>query len=230
MSNYNIQISWSGKDALSDSDPAKVISGADFQTEFEAIKTAVNSKAELAGNSGQNFEANNLTVAGTATINNATFSGTVSGITVLPVGSVFPYIASSAPSGFLNCDGTAVSRTTYSDLFAVIGTSFGTGDGSTTFNLPDLRGRTVIGVGTGSGLTARTLAATGGAETHTLTVDEMPAHTHTANENTSPEYVGTGVYRTDVWNDSATNTSSTGGDQPHNNMQPFLVMNYIIKT
>jgi len=64
MSNYSIQISWSGKDALSDSDPAKVISGSDFQTEFDAVKTAINSKADINGNSGEDFACNDLTISG----------------------------------------------------------------------------------------------------------------------------------------------------------------------
>src|SRR3990167_3176576 len=74
-----------------------------------------------------------------------------------PTGSIFPYGASAAPTNYLLCDGTAVSRTTYAALFTAIGTTFGTGDGSTTFNVPDLRGRAPIGIGTGSGLTARSL-------------------------------------------------------------------------
>lgn len=102
----------------------------------------------------------------------------------LPSGTVLPYAGSSAPSGWLLCDGSAVSRTTYARLFAVIGTTFGAGDGSTTFNLPDTRGRSVLGAGSGTGLTSRALGATGGAETHTLTEDEMPSHTHTQDAHT----------------------------------------------
>src|SRR3990167_4751750 len=86
---------------------------------------------------------------------------------------------SSAPTGWLLCDGTAVNRTTYADLFAILSTTFGVGDGATTFNLPDFRGRTVMGVGTGSGLTARAMADNVGVETHILTSTEMASHTHT---------------------------------------------------
>lgn len=96
----------------------------------------------------------------------------------VPAGSVQAYAGSTAPSGWLACDGSPVSRTTYARLFAAIGTTWGTGDGSTTFNVPDLRGRAPIGAGTGAGLTARTLAATVGAETHTLAESELPGHTH----------------------------------------------------
>lgn len=109
----------------------------------------------------------------------------------LPPGLLFPYAGSSAPSGYLLCDGSAVSRTTYASLFAVISTTYGTGDGSTTFTLPDLRGRTPVGkdnmggstanrvTSAGSGITGTTLGATGGAENKTLTTTELPAHTHT---------------------------------------------------
>lgn len=105
-----------------------------------------------------------LTVTGTATI-----SG---GISALPAGAVVPYAAGSAPTGFLVCDGTAVSRTTYSTLFGIIGETFGAGDGSTTFNLPNLEGRFPMGVDT-----SNALATTGGG-TATLTEANLPAHTH----------------------------------------------------
>lgn len=77
---------------------------------------------------------------------------------------VYSYLSSK--TGFLKCDASAVSRTTYADLFAVIGTTFGSGDGSTTFNLPDGLGRAAVGAGTGSGLTARSRGDLIGAETH----------------------------------------------------------------
>ena len=89
-------------------------------------------------------------------------------------------VTTTAPSGWLLCNGDAVSRTTYSTLFASISTTYGAGNGTTTFNLPDMRSRMPIGVGTGTGLTARTLAGTGGVETVTLTSAQsgVPAHSH----------------------------------------------------
>lgn len=89
------------------------------------------------------------------------------------VGEVYMYAGSSVPSGFLLCDGSPVSRTTYSELFSVIGTSFGTGDGSTTFNLPDISGRTVIGASV-----THAIGDTGGEESHVLSSSEIPSHSH----------------------------------------------------
>lgn len=113
----------------------------------------------------------------------------------IPVGVMHQYGGATAPTGYLLCDGTAVSRTTYASLYATISTTYGVGDGSTTFNLPDLRGRLPMGAGTGTGLnasgtgaptgsaqTARTRGAWGGEETHLLSGAESgtSAHSHTA--------------------------------------------------
>lgn len=91
-----------------------------------------------------------------------------------PAGIVMPFAGSTAPQGYLLCDGSAVSRTDYADLFTAIGTTYGAGDGSTTFNLPNLSGRVVLGVSQ-----SHALGTTGGEATHTLTEQEMPAHSHT---------------------------------------------------
>lgn len=90
-----------------------------------------------------------------------------------PAGIIMPFAGTVAPQGCLFCDGSAVSRTTYAALFAVIGTTYGEGDGSTTFNVPDLSGRVVIGVSN-----SHALGTTGGSETVTLTADQLPAHVH----------------------------------------------------
>ena len=95
-----------------------------------------------------------------------------------PVGTISSFGFVTPPRGWLLCDGLAVSKVTYSDLFAVIGTNFGSGDGTTTFNVPDMRGRFILGAGAGTGLTNRALAAQGGEEVHANSVAEMAAHTH----------------------------------------------------
>jgi microcystin-dependent protein len=95
-----------------------------------------------------------------------------------PAGMVSPFAGANAPTGWLLCDGSAQLRTAYAALFAVIGTIYGPGDGSTTFNLPDGRGRTLMGVGQGTGLTQRNLADVGGEENHQLSIAELAVHTH----------------------------------------------------
>ena len=162
---------------------------------------------------------------------------------IMPTGAVLPYAGSSAPTGFLLCYGQAISRSTYADLFSAISTTYGTGDGSSTFNLPDLRGRVVAGqddMGGSSadrltdqtgGLNGDTLGDTGGSETHTLTTAQMPAHTHTVAAQQQVSGDSTNRGGSGQLGAAATITSSsTGGDGAHNNVQPTIILNYIIRT
>ena len=198
-----------------------------------------------------------------------------------PAGIVMPFAGSVAPQGYLLCDGSAVSRTDYADLFTAIGTVYGAGDGSTTFNIPDLSGRVVLGVSQ-----SHALGTTGGEASHTLTEQELPAHSHTVPAHghgnnitvttpklthtitqpvfkyNSPNYRGTGSNQViSAYSGTGTGTASrsasaavadhaatactmTGGvtacdafdtdtygtDGAHNNMQPYLSVNYIIST
>jgi microcystin-dependent protein len=190
----------------------------------------------------------------------------------VPSGSIFQFAGAAAPGGYLICNGSAVSRSTYAALFTAIGTTWGAGNGSTTFNLPDLRGRSPIGAGTGAGLTARALAATGGEEGHQLAANEVPAlsvtgtaeaaggHNHAItdpghehdvkysdnnsgdagvpghggnnNHTTTSQPAGTGISLAAAANHSHTvdGTANAGGGGIHNNMQPYAVVNFIIKT
>lgn len=160
---------------------------------------------------------------------------------VQPVGSLMAYAGGSAPSGWLLCDGTAVSRTTYADLFSVLSTTYGIGDGSTTFNVPDLRGRVPMGAGTGPGLTTRSRGTTTGTETHTLTEAQIPSHNHSLGPGQSfgTNFGGNaGGVATFGLNVGIINTNTyqgpyvvgyTGGGASHNNVQPSTVVNYIIK-
>lgn len=152
-----------------------------------------------------------------------------------PSGAVLPFAGGSAPTGWLLCFGQAVSRTTYSELFSTIGTTYGVGDGSTTFALPDLRGRVAAGEddmgGTaasrlttaGSGVNGLALGATGGAQTHTLTTAQLPALTFLTT-------TGTGSPSLDFSGPDNLGAYSAGSGQAHNNTQPTIVLNYIIKT
>lgn len=124
-----------------------------------------------------------------------------------PAGAIMGYGGTTAPGGYLLCDGSAISRTTYGHLFTAIGTTYGVGDGSTTFNVPDLRQRFPLGKATSG--TGSTLGGTGGAidHTHTVTPASLP--------NISLIGVGTGADDVQV---------TTSASNP-----PFLSVNYIIK-
>jgi microcystin-dependent protein len=168
--------------------------------------------------------------------NGSAWQGAVSA----PAGAIEAYAGSTAPTGWLLAYGQAVSRTTYANLFAVLSTTYGSGDGSTTFNLPDLRGRAIAGVdnmgGTDAGRLSisNTLGTTTGAETHTLSSAEMPSHRHDIQRsNSAATSVGADAslhYRISADSGATiTSTQNTGGGGAHNNMQPTIVLNYIIK-
>lgn len=177
-----------------------------------------------------------------------------------PTGCIMLYSGSTAPSGWLLCDGSAILRSGYTALFALVGTTYGPGNGVSTFNLPNLKGR--VPVGRDAAQTEfDALGENGGAKTHTLSTSEMPSHTHVQNAHnhgiTDPGHahaygfwfgtaggsVGatlTGVTQVSsqtnnqttgisINNQTATN-QNTGGGGAHNNLQPYLVLNYIIKT
>lgn len=175
----------------------------------------------------ENLPSTNTPISAENLNNNFTYSN--------PVGGVQAYAGSTAPNGYLLCDGQAVSRTTYADLFNVIGTTYGTGDGSTTFNVPNLKGKVLVGYNS-SETEFNTLGKTDGEKKHSLTTAEMPTHNHqlwdAAGGNvTFPAYTSksnsnTGGSVTTAWGSV---TTYAGEGQPHNILQPYLVMNYIIK-
>jgi microcystin-dependent protein len=209
-----------------------------------------------------NFMANNLSISSSmitdGTISTADIAdgaitaAKIASSAVTPAGIVSPFAGTTAPSGWLLCDGQLASRTIYSGLYAAIGDTYGAGDGSTTFNVPDLRGRVIAGqddmggtsanrlTGQTGGIDGDTLGAIGGAETHTLVTSEMPSHNHSGNVNLRTNWesgystlspVGTGSARYDATGTSPPLTiNNTGGDGAHNNVQPTMILNYIIKT
>jgi len=184
---------------------------------------------------GANVQAANAKVCASA------FYGDGSNMTgLLPSGVILPYGASASPTGFLLCNGQAVSRSTYSSLFAIVSSLYGDGNGSSTFNVPDLRGRFVAGWDAGTSvLTSVTanmvlgssIANTGGAQAITLAVAQMPAHTHdiTPMRQDSPRSGGGSGNVYDAISGTVS-TSSTGGDGAHSNIPPTMILNYIIKT
>jgi microcystin-dependent protein len=153
------------------------------------------------------------------------------------IGAITLYAGTVAPSGFLFCQGQAISRTTFSALFGVIGTSYGVGDGSTTFNLPNGKGKVFVGQDTAQ-TEFDVIGETGGAKTHTLTPTEMPFHNHslpdggTGNAPNNPGSKFNAQYTngTAGATASSTGTGSTGGGGAHNNLQPYQVLpGYIIR-
>ncbi|KIC47794.1 tail fiber protein [Tateyamaria sp. ANG-S1] len=149
-----------------------------------------------------------------------------------------------AQRGFNLCAGQLIAISQFSALFSLLGTTFG-GDGRTTFGLPDLRGRTAVGMGTGPGLTTRVWGERGGAEETQILAANMPAHSHTAtmHAETGPAtqtsgagnmlglasiYATPGAAPNQPMSNEAVTVSNTGGNIPINNMQPFLTLNYEI--
>lgn len=163
----------------------------------------------------------------------------------VPTGSVQAFAGSTAPTGWVLCDGTALSRTDFAPLFSIIGSTYGAGDMATTFNVPDLRGRTVFGKDDASNRMplASMLGAAGGSSAlntttgeHTLTVDELPAHSHALEETLLGQAAnggGTGLFAS-AGGDIP--TSSIGGNAAHSHAldvditNPFLCLNYMIRT
>lgn len=183
----------------------------------------------------------------------------------LPAGVVLDFAGSVAPTGYLLCYGQAISRTVYAALFAAIGTAFGAGDGTTTFNIPDARGRVAAGKDDMGGVAANrltspvnglTLGAVGGAQSHTLTTAQLAAHTHDGSTTNNGAHIhdlngGWSAANNDAGgvagfinagtivspntgsagdHSHVFTTNTAGGGDAHNNTQPTIVFNKIIRT
>lgn len=160
-------------------------------------------------------------------IYDASISGSGKTGDTLPIGTMIPYGGMVVPTNWLRCDGRAISRTEYADLFNIIGVSYGEGNGTTTFNLPDKRGRVSVGYDSDNDKFI-SIGTHLGEETHTLTIDEIPAHQHKIIAGIQLSNLtsgGTGTYI----GVGDTYTNRIGGSQPHNNIQPTEVDNWIIK-
>ena len=164
---------------------------------------------------------------------------------LVPAGTIVQSAAANVPDGWLNCDGTLLNKIAYADLFFAIGNVYGGAPLDLSFNLPDMRGRVGIGAGQGADLTLRTMGQKSGTETHALTTDEMPEHNHGVTDPghshsipiQSEGFADIGP-DDDVTQGSGYNTGSsttgitinnTGQGLHHNNMQPFIVIRFLIK-
>ena len=214
MSNYNKATNFAVKDTLTSGDPDKVVSGAEIDNEFNAIGSAVTSKAD---------KVNGATTDNLAALDsngNLKDSGESASSVGSPTGSVISFAGSSAPSGWLLCSGQNENRATYANLFNVIGETFGAGDGSTTFGIPDLRGEFVRGWDNGRGVDS-------GRNFGSSQQDEFKEHSHSYSEpNNLGNSFASGPFALFEGKTGA-NTSSEGGNEtrPRN-----VALNYIIKT
>ncbi|NNE57679.1 MAG: phage tail protein [Hellea sp.] len=162
------------------------------------------------------------------------------------IGEIQPVGFNFCPRGFAEANGQLLAISQYSALFSLYGTIYG-GDGRTTFALPDLRSRVPIHMGTGPGLSSRPIGSRGGAETNTMTVGQMPSHTHRAGVQTRTETANSTTPRKNSFSVTADNSyfdgtdpsgrfmnsntiavDNAGGGQSQNNMQPYLTINYCV--
>ena len=250
--------------------------GEDIEEIVKWIKEVTRTREEDVGDTDQiknTAETNNARLPDPSTAGNVLVSdgsAWISGAGT-PSGAVVAFAGAAAPTGWLLCYGQAVSRTDYSALFTAISTTYGVGDGSTTFNLPDLRGRVIAGQDDMGGSSANrltgvtgsvdgdVLGGTGGEEAHALTSAENASHTHDGSTLTassggdhthSVTAVGSGTFVvTNVTGSAAAgssslttssngahthsvtgNTGSSGSGTAHNNVQPTIILNWIIKT
>lgn len=156
---------------------------------------------------------------------------------MIPTGVILPFAGDTVPTGYLLCDGAEISQTTYAALFTAIGNAFDVGPIAGNFNVPDLRARVAVGKDAGNTSTrflpsdASNLGVNGGEAWHQLSTDEIPAHSHSWGSNTPSATVMAGTdYNLNQGGAVADATSLTGADGTHINLQPYIVINYIIKT
>lgn len=148
------------------------------------------------------------------------------------VGDIKATARATAPSKWMICDGRAISRTTYAELFAAIGTTYGAGDGVSSFNIPNLKGRVIEGFDPNNA-NFNAIGKTGGEEKHLLTVEELPSHSHStgaivkAGPSVSSE---TPLESGNYYGYVTSNTGDTGGGVSHNILQPYMALNYLIFT
>lgn len=240
MTDYTKSTNFASKDSLSTGNALKIVKGTELDAEFNNLVTAVATKANSLSPTFTGTPAAPTASAGTNTTQIATTAFVTTSFSYF-TGAMMMWPTATAPTGFLLCDGTAVSRSTYAALFAVIGTAYGTGNGSTTFNLPDFKNRSPIGAGDLYAANAQVGSkdAVVVSHTHTATVTD-PGHAHGIGSTQNVDASG-GVYPSNI--SSSTNilsqtvttgvtvaNASTGVSGTDANLQPSLGVFFIIKT
>ena len=245
MSDYQKQINFTAKDFLPPGHPDKIIFGADLDSELLGVQEAVETKTDkIPGvnpsnipvfNPKGNLEDSGLNIQALYNI-------------FIPVGSIQIHAQNSMPGDYgewMPCNGQALSRTEYAELYQQIGTSFGPGNGTSTFNLPDFRGRVPIGTGNSSAPDGqnRSRGDSGGRETVELTLAQMPRHNHgEAGSHSHTQRGGSGITGasgpgTTVLKSGSSSTApagahthqSQGNNEAHPNMQPYLTTPFSIR-
>lgn len=241
MTEYVKSTNFASKDALAVGNPLKIVKGTEIDTEFNNIATAVTTKADLLSPVFTGTPTAPTAATGTSTTQLATTAFATAAISPF-TGAMLMWPTATAPSGFLLCNGQTVSRSTYAALFAILGVVFGSGDGSTTFTLPDYRDRMPVGAGT-----TYSANSTGGSKdavvvshTHTATsVVTDPTHKHGGASYGNPAGYEPGPYTavsgggTDFASTGitvATTNASTGVSGTNANLPPYLGVYFIIKT
>lgn len=252
MTDYNRSIDFGAKDNLPSGNPAKKILGADVDTELGLIAAAISSKLDKFNVFAQDNPDQTTDFVAFYDVSNSSYRKAVISSLFTPTltGSIIAFAGTTTPSGYLECNGSNVSRATYAALFSAIGVTWGAGDGTTTFTLPDLRRRTIIGKnGTASaGSPANTVGSTGGTEvsSFTLSASQIPSHDHymftnTTGSNSMSTYAakagtaGAADTKYDMNEGGSAPTigltSSTGSGSAItvNTMQPSAVVGFFIK-
>jgi hypothetical protein len=220
MSNYTLAVNWSGKDGLSDSDAAKVISGSDFNSEFTTVRTAINSKADLNGDATEDFAINNATVAGTLA---------VTGVPTVPTQSAGNNTTRVATTAFVTAAVAAITAASINNLVYPVGSIYTNMAVATNPSsllgmgtwVAYAEGRVLVGKA-GSG-TFDTLNEEQGTETTTLSIAQIPSHNHTYAVGSAQSNTAMGTHKNSNTSHSPV-TSSTGGGEAHTNLQPSVTV------
>lgn len=184
------------------------------------VETSVNTLTARVASAESKAKTTDSTIASTKSDLEASI------LKAVPIGTIVMWATNTPPEGWLLCNGKEVSRAAYAELFKVLGTSVGAA-GSSSFKIPDLSGRFPLGTSN-----THNLHSTGGEEAHTLTIDEIPPHSHSIGGNIVQRGSGSDAFRELAGaypGGSNADSNNNGGGQPHNNMPPFYGINFIIR-